>query len=234
MTRGETVLERHLLAWSSHSWAQGFGTQGRNFHYYPENRNIKGINLERASWKMFICHAAAKVPCQLGGSSMGLNFSLCVPTGWLNLSSLSPNKRKSWWFEQMFCKLGAGSWCSRAAVCSLNRALSFALVLPVCAPILCLASSFSRGQRSQIARRREIQGRKSWQLVPDGEQFCCQEKQQWERVGRKDWRCLGLELPGQGWYGRVLGMQCWVRITACHAGCAGWEGSFPRGSQGSP
>lgn len=64
-------------------------------HYCPENRSIKGINLERASCKMFICHPAAKIPCQLGGSSTGLNFSFCMPTGGLNLPSLSLNNRKS-------------------------------------------------------------------------------------------------------------------------------------------
>lgn len=91
-------------------------------------------------------------------------------------------------------------------MCALNQALSFALVLPMGAPILCLARSFSRGQRSQIARRRGIQGRKIWQLVPDGELLCFAVRRNsstalglaGERVGRKDWRCLGLELPGQG------------------------------------
>lgn len=170
---------------------------------------------------MFICHPAAKIPCQLGGSSMGFNSSLCMPTGWLNLSSLSLNKGKSWWwFEQMFCKLRAGSWCSKGVVWSLNQALSFAPGASCLrSPILCLGRSFSRGQRSQIAKRRDIQGRKSWQLVPGCEQLCFAVRgnsstalgvavaeganggKAAAKRRRKGWRCLGLELhsvPGQG------------------------------------
>lgn len=178
---------------------------------------------------MFVCHPAAKIPCQLGGSSMGLNFCLCMPTGWLNLSSLSLNKGKSWWFEQMFCKLGAGSRCSRGVVWSLNQALSFAPGAScLCPLILCPARSFSKGQRSQIANWGTFRAGKAgssclivsssvllsaetaaelWGWQWEEVSQCWRQQQRGARAGDVwDWNC---RVPGQGMIGKGFGWEEW-------------------------
>lgn len=109
-------------------------------------------------------------------------------------------------------------------------------------PTLCPARSFSRGQKSQIAKGRDLQGRRSWQAVPGCEQLCQEEQQpssgvHWEKdlvVGRQGWRCLGLGLhtvPGQGDMARA-----WIAVKSeSHSlpGWVCWEWLSPRGSQGS-
>lgn len=197
---------------------------------------------------MFMCHPAAKIPCQLGGSSMGLNFSLCMPTGWLNLSFLSLNKRKNWWFEQMFCKLGAGcgavgEWCGLwTKLCHLPP------VLPVCAPhlvpsqVLFQRTEITDCQRERPPGQEELAGCAwLWAALSGGA-----AAQLWGALGEgsrggeaaaersKGWRCLGLGLhtvPGQGDMARA-----WIAVKSeSHSlpSWVCWEWLSPRGSQGS-